>query len=620
MDNDIEFSLLTRLGIYMSAIVLLGFMTLIGSFLIGDMTEGEAGSINRAGSLRMQAYRIGVALNNPKASDHPPLRALVDAFEQRLNDPRLTFAIPKKPSDELRTAYNQVHNLWQHTMRPLLIGDIQSEHYLDLVDTFVYEINQLVILLEQDVETKIAWIRILSLSALFLLLIVILYTMRMMHNNVRVPLRDLMAFARRAHQGNLSQKVPIHESDELGELARLLNNMATELTKSYTSLEERVSQKTEALEQTNRALELLYKTTSRLNDVTLSPENYQGLLDDIVKFIGFGPGLICLTQEDDQRFTTLASSYGELTQTQNFCSNTNCNSCTQKISTQSHSWQTQGENHQSLSVPIQDHDERYGTLVINLPPNTRAKEWQIQLLEAVSGHIGRAISNAYKTSANKRLSLHEERSVIARELHDSLAQSLSYLKIQVTRLNIALKSLDQADNAQEIATDLKTGLNSAYRQLRELLTTFRIKPDERGFVQTLHDSVEEFNHRTEIDITLDNQLDELQLNENEEIHVIQVIREALSNAVRHSAANTIHVALSGNDTVSVSITDDGCGLINRTPRARHYGFAIMKERISSLGGKLDIHSDIGDGTRVSFNFTPKSSNTINLRIKHGNTA
>jgi two-component system nitrate/nitrite sensor histidine kinase NarX len=73
------------------------------------------------------------------------------------------------------------------------------------------------------------------------------------------------------------------------------------------------------------------------------------------------------------------------------------------------------------------------------------------------------------------LALLEERAVIARELHDSLAQSLSYLKIQVGRLQLLPGGAEAAAQARDIVTELREGLNGAYRQLRELIATFRLK-------------------------------------------------------------------------------------------------------------------------------------------------
>jgi two-component system nitrate/nitrite sensor histidine kinase NarX len=206
---------------------------------------------------------------------------------------------------------------------------------------------------------------------------------------------------------------------------------------------------------------------------------------------------------------------------------------------------------------------------------------------------------------SRHLALHEERGVIARELHDSLAQSLSYLKIQATRLAAALG--DGADPAapRAVLEELREGINSAYRQLRELLTTFRLKMDDRGLARALEGTVEEFRARGAVQVRLDNTLPAMLLGPHEELHVLQIVREALSNVMRHAGAQHAAVSLrNAQDAVEVEVVDDGRGLGPREDRTPHYGLTIMRERAASLGGALSVDSAPGGGTRVRLRFRP----------------
>jgi two-component system nitrate/nitrite sensor histidine kinase NarX len=226
---------------------------------------------------------------------------------------------------------------------------------------------------------------------------------------------------------------------------------------------------------------------------------------------------------------------------------------------------------------------------------------------------------------SRRLMLHEERSILARELHDSLAQSLSYLKIQAARLDVALRDASaqtSADNdlspragrradyegasPTEILAELRTGISSAYRQLRELLTTFRLKMVGRGLADALADTAQEFRARSHLDITLDDRLPIGLLSPNEEVHVLQITREALSNVVRHARAQRCRVSLAAHaDRVEIIITDDGIGLRGDRGGHGHYGMTIMRERAASLGGWLEIDSPPSGGLRVRVGFPPR---------------
>ena len=129
------------------------------------------------------------------------------------------------------------------------------------------------------------------------------------------------------------------------------------------------------------------------------------------------------------------------------------------------------------------------------------QDWQTQVLETLGKHIGISIGVARRVTQRRRLALLDERSVIARELHDSLAQSLSYLKIQVTRLYLLRENNAAAGQLDEVMSELKEGLDAAYRQLRELLTTFRLQMDGRGLAVALSETVSEFNTRGEVEIS-----------------------------------------------------------------------------------------------------------------------
>ncbi|TVT60091.1 MAG: HAMP domain-containing protein [Sedimenticola thiotaurini] len=634
MAQQFKNSIVLRMGLSMAIITLLGFLTMLGSIIIEEMTQGHASAINQAGTLRMQSYRIATRLVYQSGIDPKEYwrltETLVNEFEQRLISPRLTTALPDDVEHPLRLAYNRINKQWHMKIKPVLnvyvsmvapksndalsmseedvrlLASTQKnirERYVSIVDRFVSDIDYLVRLLEEDAESKIRWLRVIQINSMFLTLGMVFYTMYLVQAVVLPPLRDLLRFSKFARRGDFSVRVKHNHNDELGQLGSAFNGMADDLSKMYADLEARVREKTTDLERSNRSLELLYKATSRLSDTHLSIQTYQELLKDIEQVVGFGPGNICLAKSMGEEIFTLASSKK---QGGTICNRDHCLECMNQQGTQIKEWQEADNSvRRVLSIPIRDKDEQHGILFIAIPEGTLLKVWQKQLLEAVADHIGAAIGVAYRTSYSRRLALHEERGVIARELHDSLAQSLSYLKIQVSRLDMTLKQERDEEAIQAVVQEIREGLNSAYRQLRELLTTFRLKVDERGLLQALEDTVREYQARSDISISLDFNLLGLQLSENEEIHVLQVIREALSNVVRHSGAKNATVALTGGGEtpIHVSIVDDGRGIPPAPERPRHYGLAIMDERVRSLGGTITIEPAPGGGTQVVFEFS-----------------
>lgn len=623
-----ERSLLLRLGGAMALITALAFLGMISSVFIAETTQGEAAAVNQAGSLRMQSYRIASSLANVDPGDTPAATDITEGlmieFDDRLASPRLSSVLRYEGDNELGSVYRIVEQRWQRDMRPLIVsyvlamrtpGEAQrADHwrheYLNRVDRFVNDIDRLVTLVEDDAESKIQQLRFIQGMSLFFTLVVVMVTMHLMHTDVLVPLRDLLDCAEGARRGDFSVRTSHISDDELGRLGNAFNVMAEDLSIMYEGWEERVRTKTADLERSNRSLELLYNTSKRLNEVPLSEALYNALLRDVEKVLGLSGGAICLADPGVPQAHKIASTQRVIPGMPHLCSRPRCELCFDNP--QTHLVEPGDENGKvrALSVPIRHQEQQYGVLLMDLAPGVSLVNWQIQLLEAVANHIGLAINMALRSTQNRSLALFEERSVIARELHDSLAQSLSYLKIQVSRLDLALKQPNGTEAASAIVQELREGVSSAYRQLRELLTTFRLKMNGRGLGAALEDTIAEFRQRnSDVAFDLKNRLPRGQLSANEEIHVLQIVREALSNVAKHSQAShaTVSLAIGEHGRIHVTVDDDGIGIPREAERRNHYGVAIMLERAQGLNGELRCAPKPEGGTRVELSFAPVAS-------------
>ena len=200
----------------------------------------------------------------------------------------------------------------------------------------------------------------------------------------------------------------------------------------------------------------------------------------------------------------------------------------------------------------------------------------------------------------------EERATIARELHDSLAQSLSYLKIQMTLLKRQLGK-NETESAMQIITDIDSGLSGAYTQLRELLSTFRLTIKEANFGEALVEMLKPLDEQTDAMLIIDNHLSSLNLDAHHQVHLLQLIREAVLNAIKHAEADEIIVSCNQDgDQVNIKINDDGEGFDPANEKLNHYGLAIMTERASRLNGELKINTTQGSGCEVALSFSLES--------------
>lgn len=267
----------------------------------------------------------------------------------------------------------------------------------------------------------------------------------------------------------------------------------------------------------------------------------------------------------------------------------------------------QGECVQCVTVPLPSPNGWLGILLLETEANRSFEDTDLQLFEVAAQLLALAMGFQAKEQESRRVALLEERAVIARELHDSLAQSLSYLKFQISRLQTNFGANLIEFGADTIVADMRDGLDNAYRELRELLTTFRVQMDVRGLDHVLEQAIGEFSQRSSLNITLDNRLQECRLSVNEEFHILHVVREALSNIVRHSGAKKVTIALVLQSTgdVIVTVDDDGKGVTFDKGKPHHYGLVIMTERACCLGGTIEILPRRRGGTRVRLLFHPK---------------
>ena len=157
--------------------------------------------------------------------------------------------------------------------------------------------------------------------------------------------------------------------------------------------------------------------------------------------------------------------------------------------------------------------------------------------------------------------------------------------------------------------ELREGVNSAYRELRELLTTFRLGLGDEGFAGALRDTVAEFERRSGVHTTVTNELSRVELSANEQVHVLQVVREALTNIEHHARARHAWVRLQHCDAsgIDVTIDDDGIGIRDMQCPQGHFGLAIMRDRARSVGGTLAIGRRKPAGTRVKLQFAAQTA-------------
>ena len=600
-------SIIVRLSIALAGIVLLGMSTMLISYWLSERAENDSLAINVAGSLRMQTMRIGlVALQEAPDSEEwvSALETLEAIWAHSVFTPFL------HSNADISLLYQDALTNWQLQLLPAL-QQLQlhkqniAEQKIGVNDTQAALDKQIVLLdlmvtsIQKDAEQKVRSFRIVQIVALFATLLVSTMVMYLLRVNVEQPLNQLTAMARRIAQGDFNHQIHNTSDDELGVLAKTFNLMSHSIANNYDSLEQQVNEKTQALQQSNNALQFLYDTAKFIIEHNPQGINYDEIISRLATTTGLGGIELCLmTTQGSSPYLQIkpASEINE-----ELCAKQNCNKC---ISSRGLIEIKEGVA--IYRFQLVRNERHYGLLVCRVAEHALLSAWQEQLIQSTADQLAIGMSLKTDEDQSRRLAVLQERNAIARELHDSLAQALSYLKIQVTRLNRAIGSEDK-ETMEDVAGELREGLNNAYRQLRELLTTFRLKIDGNGLRSALETSVEQLRAQHVMAIHFDFTLADVPLTPNEEIHLLQIIREGSQNAIHHSGGKNLTICLRrlNNRAISLTLADDGMGLPESPEKMNHYGLAIMKERAKHLGGELQITNRIEGGVQVSFEFVPE---------------
>jgi two-component system nitrate/nitrite sensor histidine kinase NarX len=224
-----------------------------------------------------------------------------------------------------------------------------------------------------------------------------------------------------------------------------------------------------------------------------------------------------------------------------------------------------------------------------------------QALAAEVGNAGQALGAAigliHGTRREKSNTVDGGAQVLIRELHDSVAQQLGFVSFLVSRLQ---QQSRKPEVAEPLIAELRTAMTRLQRDVRQLITGARLTLEGRSWRQALADSVDEFSRRCNVVFELDNRMPEIELAPDVALHALQIVREALSNVVRHAHAGHARIEVMDDPTgaVCVTVTDDGVGLRPASVDENHYGLEIMRERARAIGARVVIENMQPNGTRV----------------------
>ncbi len=583
--------------------------------------ENAGIAINYTGSLRMRVYYMVILANQ---NDYNTLYREQTKFTHILTKLKkydnniLIFSNNKKINLQIK----HIKKEYQDTILPLINHASQKPKLSDeetyRINSFVEDIDLLVKLIENQNTQDIIWLRFILAIIILMIVITAFTSIYLLYQSVITPLRRLETSIKALSKGKLSERITVINNNEFGIVSSGFNQMAHNLQDLYKNLEEKVSRKTIALRKKNHELTILYDMITFLHTCltpTIATEKFLERIIDLrnadAGFIGFlneeknalnficnkgfpeYPNAIEQCYFSANCFFDISSlpkdSYPICVKT-NQASNCLIPSCIKKLF-----------DH-FVIFPISHNKNQIGLMVLYFKKKeSYFSPETYHLIETLTRQLAISIENYQLTAKEKQLAIMEERNFIAQGLHDSIAQTLSFINLQAQMLEKAINNNDVNQIKQNL-NFIQHGIQESYEDIRELLINFRTKIYKEDFKTAVKKVIKRFESQTKILINIINLQKFLFITKEQQLQIIFILQEALSNIRKHSKCNSVTLEFNYNNYFIMNIVDDGIGFdVNnlKDKKQNHIGLSIIQERAKTLMGKVEILSKPDHGTTLN---------------------
>ena len=481
-----------------------------------------------------------------------------------------------------------------------------------------YEIGFSLAEMDQAIQVKSGWVWDLILGSSLLVLIVF---PRFFRTSLIRPLERLLGGVRQADGGDLDVSVPVTYQDEVGFLTTAFNKLSaslkdelaqrqraeTELRQLNLTLEQRVVDRT-------RELEALYDISAAASQARDSSSLLNILLERSLAALNSPLGMILLLDE------SLSSASLRLVASRGLPSDWRMHLVASPVD--NHLLVAALQQHDPLLIPNLEREIRAPDFMRQAEPLTLilaplpadgqvlglmglAREAsrgfdldEVALLVSIVSQVGAAVQTDRLRQLAQHATVLEERQRLARDLHDSVTQSLYGLASLTEAGKMRLETGDLSASAH-LLTRIGQTARQAIREMRLFLHQLRPTVlEQEGLVSALELRLAAVEGRSDVRATLDAD-ENIHLPPEVETALYHIAQEALNNALKHAAASVVSVRLSrSGQGICLEVSDNGCGFDPEQVDGGGMGLGNMRARAAALGAVLEIQSQTGLGTRV----------------------
>ncbi|MBI9044257.1 MAG: DUF484 family protein [Anaerolineaceae bacterium] len=465
-----------------------------------------------------------------------------------------------------------------------------------------------------------------NLGIAILAIILALFISLIITQSIARPIDNLVKTTSLIAAGDLGRTALVEREDEVGKLAISFNAMTARLAKLIHQLERTVDERTIELQE--HAIQL--ETSLQVSQEVTSILNVEDLLIRIVKLLkksfNYYQIHIYLVEAESKGLKLHSSSFeGNLEHREVAISQDNYIGKAVLLNDQVFVKNTQRDDsylfdpklpdvRSAVVVPLVFGEDLIGAMVILSKSEDGFDKQGIKVLQSLADQLAVAIENARRYDKSKRLAVFEERTRLARELHDSVTQSLYSLGLLIEGWKMQVHSAEKV-NIEEFL-DRSSEINQeALREMRLLIHELRPPILEKlGLWGALIYRLDAVEKRAGIKTNLEVE-DFVEFPSNIEECLYRVAQEALNNALKHSENSSVTIRLEMGTPIVFTISDNGKGFVMENEKdSGGMGLVSMAERVEGICGELNIETNPGEGTSVRITL-PRSKNEISPKNK-----
>ena len=588
--------------------LLLVFMATVATLWVSWQLDGGAAAVNEAGRMRMQSYRMSLSIGTGETSHLPEQVAEFDRSLATLKqgDPERPLFVSWDADTTARFAV--VESNWAAYQARWILAK-PATHDALRADTvaFASHIDAFVNSIEVHIAHWTALLHLLQMSMLASVVVgaaVLLYTGYLF---VLEPVGQLKQAIEKIQEGDFDARVERVSSDEFGTLADGFNGMAEHLQSMYRNLEAKVAEKTVLLKEKSDRLESLYEVTALVAKATSLDALAQDFAKSVAKISHADGVALRWSNQGGQRHLMLAAHglpAGMIDEEQCiYTGDCYCGSADGRIRTFAsfrsgmnparrckHCLKAGFET--VITLPVRLHQHLMGEVDLFFHARINPTPAERSLLEALSSHLASGMENLRLNALEKEAAVSQERHLLARELHDSIAQSLAFLKIQVQLMRDAIKTRQRERDSKNPGRNRRGCARELWRRARTAAALQNPHQHRRHRARAGH-------HLAKIRASKrhQNHLDDAgsgpAAGPDVQIQVLHIIQEALSNIRKHARASQAWLDVQQQPTWRFEVRDDGIGFNPDTDQfdETHVGLRIMTERAQRIGAHIEVHVD-----------------------------